>query len=300
MKKLLFLFAIPFLILACQSAEKAGNEITTLEKKVKEAGTKATDEDITTLLSAYDDYITNHPEDKEWNSRYMYRAAALSYKKQKYTKSLKYVERAAREYPNAETTPNNLLLYATILKDNYRNLDRSQAMFQALLEKYPTHAIAEDVKKSLVENKSLNKRITELKGYVDTTTQRLDLNLANAVVGAYEAAALVFPEGENTAEYLYEAGRLSRIANRNQDALKFWSQLAEQYPKYEKTPEALFLTGFIYENNFNSLEKAKTAYTLFLERYPENKAYKDDAEFSLKNLGKTPDEIVKEFDKNKK
>jgi len=50
----------------------------------------------------------------------------------------------------------------------------------------------------------------------------------------------------------------------------------------------------VYENNLGELAKAEEIYKKFLELYPDND-FADDAEISLKYLGKSPEELIEIF-----
>jgi hypothetical protein len=45
------------------------------------------------------------------------------------------------------------------------------------------------------------------------------------------------------------------------------------------------------------LPKAKETYEDFLKKFPDDKDYADDATMALKNLGKSPEDLIKEFEK---
>jgi len=53
-------------------------------------------------------------------------------------------------------------------------------------------------------------------------------------------------------------------------------------------------TGW-YATDFKNNGKAKELYELFLEKYPEHD-FADDAQFSLQYLGKSPEELMMEFE----
>jgi tetratricopeptide (TPR) repeat protein len=56
----------------------------------------------------------------------------------------------------------------------------------------------------------------------------------------------------------------------------------------------MFLKGYVYENNLGRLDKAKEIYETFIELYPNNE-FADDAEVSLRFLGKSPEELIEIF-----
>ena len=84
--------------------------------------------------------------------------------------------------------------------------------------------------------------------------------------------------------------------NRPENAIGCFTTILEKYPTNINAPSALFLTAFIYDDQLADYVNAEKYYKLFLEKYPDND-FTDDAEISLKNLGKTPEELIEEFEK---
>ncbi len=94
--------------------------------------------------------------------------------------------------------------------------------------------------------------------------------------------------------YLFKAADMAMNTNRSLQAIQLYERIIEQYSGYAKAPEALFLQGYVYENNLNRLDKAEEIYKKFIELYPDND-FADDAEVSLQYLGKTPEELIEIF-----
>lgn len=78
-------------------------------------------------------------------------------------------------------------------------------------------------------------------------------------------------------------------------ALGYYDAILENFPDNESASKALFMKAYTLDSKLGKLEEAKDAYELFLEKYP-NDAFADDAEFSLKNLGKSAEEIIQGFE----
>ena len=57
----------------------------------------------------------------------------------------------------------------------------------------------------------------------------------------------------------------------------------------------LFLQGFVYESQLHNIIRAKEAYTEFIRKYPRHQLAKD-AQFSIENLGKSDEELIKMFE----
>jgi hypothetical protein len=56
------------------------------------------------------------------------------------------------------------------------------------------------------------------------------------------------------------------------------------------------MEAFAYENVIGNIAKASEYYNKFIAKYPEHDLA-DDAQAALKYLGKTPEEMVREFEK---
>lgn len=127
----------------------------------------------------------------------------------------------------------------------------------------------------------------------------VQVNMSDAVelINLYQKFAIENPKDSLAAVYLYRASDLSMNLNRPVQTIAIFDDLLDKYPDYEKVPSILFLKAFVYEDQLKDLDKAKMYYEEFLEKYPGSD-FADDAEISLKNLGKTPEELIEEFEKN--
>jgi len=113
-----------------------------------------------------------------------------------------------------------------------------------------------------------------------------------------ELAVLV--EKSNPDQYvdvLLKAAGLAKTVENPQKAIEIYTKIATGLPQHKKAPTALFMIGFVQENDLADLEKAKATYESFLQKYPNDPDFADDAQNALKLLGKSPDEIIKEFEK---
>jgi len=122
---------------------------------------------------------------------------------------------------------------------------------------------------------------------------------ANAVVSSYEKFANTYPDDPKTPDYLFKSGEIFRSLKKYQKAIDTYESIYKNHSSYEKAPHSLFLMGFSYENDVKNNDKAKECYTEFLGKYPKHDLAKD-VKFSLENLGKSPEDIIKEFEKRNK
>ncbi len=113
-----------------------------------------------------------------------------------------------------------------------------------------------------------------------------------------ELAGLV--EKSNPDQYvdvLLKAAGLAKTIENPQKAIELYSKVVDGLPQHKKAPTALFMIGFVQENDMADLTQAKATYELFLQKYPNDTDFADDAQNALKLLGKSPDDIIKEFEK---
>jgi outer membrane protein assembly factor BamD (BamD/ComL family) len=118
---------------------------------------------------------------------------------------------------------------------------------------------------------------------------------ANKLITDYELFASGFKEDTMSPEYLFRAADLYRSLRKPTQSLLLHDRIINEFSNSSRAPYSLFLKGFLYENDINDLNKAKDMYESFLEKYP-NHQLADDVRFSLRNLGKSPEELIKLFE----
>lgn len=126
---------------------------------------------------------------------------------------------------------------------------------------------------------------------------RLDRAKAIELINLYQKVAKEEPKSSTAPEYLFKAGDLSINVQGPNKTIMIFDELLLNYPESEKAPTALFLKAFVYDDQLKDYANAKKYYELFLVKYPDSE-FADDAEISLKNLGKTSEELIEEFEKN--
>ena len=141
-------------------------------------------------------------------------------------------------------------------------------------------------------------KITELENTLHKDSFGINHSMIITLLDAYKKYVKSYPEDTLSPDYLYKAAMLSMNNSRPQDAIGMIDQLIKNYPTYKKVPDCLFIKGFIYDNNLKDFVNAKKNYEEFLKKYPTH-PFAVSARSSLKFLGKSPEEILKELEKNK-
>jgi|AntAceMinimDraft_16_1070373.scaffolds.fasta_scaffold20224_4 TolA-binding protein len=115
------------------------------------------------------------------------------------------------------------------------------------------------------------------------------------LVKKYEDFAKKYSEDTIVPVYLFKAANLSMNFFKPDKAIKLFDKILNDYPDYKKCPEVLFLKAFVYENNLKDLAKANKTYNEFLSKYPKH-VLAESARISISNLGKSPEQIIKEIE----
>jgi tetratricopeptide (TPR) repeat protein len=97
---------------------------------------------------------------------------------------------------------------------------------------------------------------------------------------------------------MLKAAGLAKTIQQPEKAIALYQMVMDKYPQHKKAPTALFMIGFVQENDLNQLDQAKTTYESFLAKYPNDPDFTDDAQNALKQLGKSPEELIREFEQN--
>ncbi len=126
-----------------------------------------------------------------------------------------------------------------------------------------------------------------------------DLTLAKELIKLSDAYAKEYKNDPKTAEILYKSAEVCSGIGQYEHAIRTFQQVYLAYPKFNKAAESMFLCGFIYETNLNNIQQASYYYKEFILKYPQH-ALAKDAQACLDNLGKTPEELVKEFQQKEK
>lgn len=137
-------------------------------------------------------------------------------------------------------------------------------------------------------------QIKETEASVFDQNGMIDQARVDELISVYISFADSYPQDSLAPGYLFRAADVAMTTNRSNQAITLYQRIREEYPDYRKVPEALFLEGYVYENYLGRLDKAKAIYEEFLEKYPDND-FADDAEISLKYLGKSPEELIEIF-----
>jgi TolA-binding protein len=132
----------------------------------------------------------------------------------------------------------------------------------------------------------------------DVTT--LDNYNANLAITAYTKFATQFPDDSVTPKFLFKAASLAMSSRQYQRALNFYDNVYTKYPNFNQAPDCIFVEGFIYDSFMKDTAKAHAKYQEVITKFPNNNLAQQ-AKAAIAALGKSDEELIKEFEeKNKK
>ena len=101
--------------------------------------------------------------------------------------------------------------------------------------------------------------------------------------------------------FYLKAGQVAQAIGSYSQAQAMLNNCLNKYPLFRNKGAVLFLLAQLYDDPtmLNNEEKAKEYYEQIIKEYPKS-SYAGDAAASIKNLGKTDEELVQEFLKKNK
>ncbi len=150
---------------------------------------------------------------------------------------------------------------------------------------------------SATDRESLAEQIKQLEDTLSANSDnKIDRKLAVELLNKSALFAETFPEDEQSPAYLFRAGNVAVGIGAFEDAVGYFQTVHKKYEQFQRAPDALFLEGFTYENHLKNIEKAKACYQDFLSRFP-NDELAEQVKLVLESIDKTPEELVKGFQK---
>lgn len=141
----------------------------------------------------------------------------------------------------------------------------------------------------------LKEQIKSLEAEMHSSMQ-LDNTKAGTAIKAYSDYAKSYPADSLSPDYLFKAAEILSAIQQYSQALSYYKTITEKYPNYKLVEESLYLQGALLDNFLNDDAQAKVIYEQLLAKYPQSK-YASDAKAAINNLGKSDEELIKEFKK---
>lgn len=265
-----------------------GASIAELEAKIKE---NSNPDLVRKLIDAYVATKEDASLDNDSKSANLSKAADLYLSINQPKAAAETLTDALKSFPDATNRTANILSLASVYRNQLSNSDPDGTNFVAFMG-----AMGDEAKFKSESATMLQRLIDQL---IDPATKRINKDAAMDYINMCEMYAGVMPADNQSPEYLIKAGEMARNVSQYSRALSIYNWVIDKFPNSDRAAQALFFKGFTLDDNMNNKEEAKKFYEEFLEKYP-NDDFADDTKFLLDNLGKSDDEIIQAFEKNRK
>lgn len=146
------------------------------------------------------------------------------------------------------------------------------------------------------EQEKAYNELTQLEKSLFGDRTALNDSIARVYISKSESYVTTYKTDERIPDIKFKQGEILNGLGSYSFAIRKFQDIYLGYPKSPKAPESIFLCAFINDSQLQNYERAEYYYKLFLKNYP-NHVFAKDAKISLDNLGKTPEELVREFEK---
>ncbi len=263
MKRVSLYFVVLISIFACSSKpnqQKLRDQIMDAEESLSK---EINESNVNSLIDACLEFVDAFPEDSI-TADYLIRAGELQFQSGKYEDAMHSLSEFSKNYPTHPKAGYAFYTQAVITEINLMDHESAILLYLEFIGNYPGDPLF-------------------ITGVFD-------------LIKIYDNQRSELKDADEIAASLFKVAELYRSAGQWKEAYKTYNDIYENYPDFEKRPEALFMCGFMAENDMKEFDLATEYYQKFLIEFPDHELA-DDVQFSLNNMGKTPEEIVRQFEK---
>ncbi len=146
----------------------------------------------------------------------------------------------------------------------------------------------------LTEQQKLEKEISKFEEKLHKEIEP-DQEKAIAMIDKYLDYSQKYPADSLAPEYLFKAAEIAMNFSQPHNAIKYLTQIENNYRRFQKYPTVIFLKAFIYDTHIGDTEKSKDYYLRYLEKYP-NHTFATDAKAAVMFMGLTDEQLIGLFD----
>lgn len=134
--------------------------------------------------------------------------------------------------------------------------------------------------------------IQQYENSIDLQNNKVDTEVGNNLIMMYTDFATKYPTDSLAPMYIMKAADVAANIGNPATAIEYLDKVITDYPSFEKRADCYFFKGFIYETVAHDLDKAKEAYTAFIEEYPSHPMV-NNAKTIINNLSLSDEELIK-------
>lgn len=143
---------------------------------------------------------------------------------------------------------------------------------------------------------STGEKIAALEKKLFGQEDQYNMNDAKELMMLYIGFADSVPSDEKSPDYLFKAADISLYQQSGDKTIALFDRILTDYPQHPHAAMSLFLKAFVFDNRMADTAMAHRYYSEFIQSYPQHE-FADDAAIAIQNLGKSPEELIREFEK---
>lgn len=128
------------------------------------------------------------------------------------------------------------------------------------------------------------------------TSETLDEAKAKKMVSLYESYYQYYHRYPETPDFLFKAGEITENINQPYRSINFYTHCYEEYPQFKYSAECLFRMANLYDYKLSNYVKAKALYEEVKVQFPNTQIARD-ADAAIQLMGKSDQQLIKEFEK---
>lgn len=297
---LLFVFAV-LIFGACKNEPtNAGSDLlTTIATLEKDLAKGYSDEKMNALREQYAAYTAAHPDDRTAQSKFVLNEAGFLYSKKQYRQAINLLEGQIQD-PTTENRGDLALLLGSVYKEGLQDSLVATLFYKSFLEGFPAHGKVEAISKDYGMLPTFDSLLYTLgENIYSPDLKKMDFKKGKAFWSGARNHTFLVPQDPRSPEYLVKAAEVARSIGAYDLSLTTYQEAIDRYPDAPKSAVALFMQGFILDEDLNKDNEAKSKLTSFITKYPDHKL-RQSAEILIENLGKTDEELIEAFQKKGK
>lgn len=294
--RLYALIVVGLFLLSCKNVtkSKSSDDVSQQIEQLETTYQNTKDENVfSELVYAYGHEISN-AKNKEDKIKYLKKAINLT-KNSEFTEyNVLFLMELIKTDP--EGTADELLQLGKIYEEE-QNTELQSLIYLGFKSRFPKDPRIKDINHKIFLKLDDHKLyFKKLLNDVFEASEDGDINIdkGQQYIDQVIAFSLGFAGDPAIPNYLMISADVARAIGDPNTSVGQYDWVYNYYPQYSKAPMALFLKGYEIENSLKKYDDAKKVYETFLKIYP-NDSLANDVKFSIKNLGKTPDDSFKEM-----
>ena len=296
MQNLYFFIGLVFLgLISCNSDKNySTKQLGELETAFKNSPNDST---YDKLITAYLEIMQEHKDEPKVLEEFLVKCAAASTQMDNCRQTVIFLNNLIKNHYGRKDTPDNIVKMIECLRKIGKN-EASDILSICFGEAFPNDPRKVDILSKLKQQQTPEDYLVELaKSIFPDTINSYDKEKAFNYVDACEAYALVLPNSDKSAEFLFSAAQTSKLLQTYDKCISLFDWIIEKYPTHVKAENSAVMKGFLFDNDLKDTATARKFYLEFIDKYPKSE-FVDDAQMLIKNLGKSEEEILKELQKN--